>query len=44
MVKTALNFMAGMFGIPEYQDQVNLEIMVEAQGTRAGFALLRLWY
>ncbi|KAI1245085.1 hypothetical protein MGN70_011973 [Eutypa lata] len=32
MVKTAENFMAGFFGVPEYLDQVNLEILVEAGG------------
>jgi hypothetical protein len=32
MVKTALNFAAGFFGVPEYQDQVNIEILVEATG------------
>jgi hypothetical protein len=29
MVKTAENFAAGFFGIPEYLDQVNIEIVVE---------------
>ncbi|GAA6060764.1 hypothetical protein JCM10212_006744 [Sporobolomyces blumeae] len=32
MVKTMLNFVAGMFGVPEYQDQVNVEIGIEAPG------------
>ncbi|GAA5903405.1 histidine phosphatase family protein [Sporobolomyces salmoneus] len=32
MVKTMLNFAGGFFGIPEYQDQVNIEIGVEAEG------------
>ncbi|WWD01020.1 hypothetical protein V866_007958 [Kwoniella sp. B9012] len=32
MVKTAENFAAGMFGVPEYMDQVNIEIMVETSG------------
>ena len=32
MVKTALNFAAGFFGVPEYQTEVNIEIMVEAEG------------
>ncbi|GAA5976153.1 hypothetical protein JCM10908_005400 [Rhodotorula pacifica] len=32
MVKTMLNFVAGFFGVPEYQDQVNVEITVEANG------------
>lgn len=32
MVKTALNFMAGFFGVPEYQTEANLEIIVEASG------------
>ncbi|WWC60742.1 uncharacterized protein I303_103318 [Kwoniella dejecticola CBS 10117] len=32
MVKTANNFAAGMFGVPEYLDQVNIEIMVETPG------------
>ncbi|RXK36506.1 acid phosphatase [Tremella mesenterica] len=32
MVKTAENFAAGFFGVPEYLDQVNIEIMVEAPG------------
>jgi hypothetical protein len=29
MVKTAENFAAGFFGVPEYIDQVNIEIVVE---------------
>ena len=29
MVKTANNFAAGFFGVPEYLDQVNIEIIVE---------------
>jgi hypothetical protein len=29
MVKTANNFAAGFFGVPEYLDQVNIEILVE---------------
>lgn len=32
MVKTAENFAAGFFGVPEYLDQVNIEILVEATG------------
>lgn len=32
MVKTAQNFAAGFFGVPEYQDQVNIEILVESPG------------
>lgn len=32
MVKTALNFAAGFFGIPEFLDQVNIEILVETPG------------
>ncbi|GJN89464.1 hypothetical protein Rhopal_002450-T1 [Rhodotorula paludigena] len=32
MVKTMLNFVAGFFGVPEYQDQVNIEIELEARG------------
>ncbi|GAA6014183.1 hypothetical protein JCM11491_004131 [Sporobolomyces phaffii] len=32
MVKTMLNFAGGFFGIPEYQDSVNIEIGVEAKG------------
>jgi hypothetical protein len=32
MVKTALNFAAGFFGVPEYMEQVNIEIAVEASG------------
>lgn len=32
MVKTATNFIAGMFGIPEYLEQVSLEILVETPG------------
>ncbi|KAK8869485.1 hypothetical protein IAR55_000050 [Kwoniella newhampshirensis] len=32
MVKTANNFAAGMFGVPEYLDQVNIEIVVETNG------------
>ncbi|KAK8128817.1 histidine phosphatase superfamily [Apiospora sp. TS-2023a] len=30
MVKTAINFAAGFFGVPEYMDEVNIEILVEA--------------
>lgn len=29
MVKTAENFAAGFFGVPEYLDEVNIEILVE---------------
>ncbi|OAP60111.1 hypothetical protein AYL99_05113 [Fonsecaea erecta] len=32
MVKTAQNFVAGFFGVPEYMDQVSLEILVENPG------------
>ncbi|KAF2643781.1 phosphoglycerate mutase-like protein [Massarina eburnea CBS 473.64] len=32
MVKTANNFAAGFFGVPEYLDQVSIEILVEAPG------------
>ncbi|KUI53228.1 3-phytase A [Cytospora mali] len=32
MVKTTNNFAAGFFGVPEYLDQVNIEILVEASG------------
>lgn len=32
MVKTAENFAAGFFGVPEYLDQVNIEILVETTG------------
>lgn len=32
MVKTAENFAAGFFGVPEYLDQVNIEILVETAG------------
>jgi hypothetical protein len=32
MVKTAENFAAGFFGVPEYMDEVNIEIIVENQG------------
>jgi hypothetical protein len=32
MVKTAVNFAAGFFGVPEYLDQVNIEILVETLG------------
>ncbi|KAF3068449.1 3-phytase A [Daldinia childiae] len=32
MVKTTENFAAGFFGVPEYLDQVNIEILVEAPG------------
>ncbi|KAI1343452.1 phosphoglycerate mutase-like protein [Xylariaceae sp. FL0016] len=32
MVKTAVNFAAGFFGVPEYQDQVSIEILVETLG------------
>ena len=31
MVKTAQNFAAGLFGVSEYLDEVNIEIMVEAK-------------
>ena len=30
MVKTAENFAAGFFGVPEYMSEVNIEILVEA--------------
>ncbi|KAI1387370.1 phosphoglycerate mutase-like protein [Hypoxylon trugodes] len=32
MVKTAQNFAAGFFGVPEFLDEVNIEILVEAAG------------
>lgn len=32
MVKTAQNFAAGFFGVPEFLTEVNLEIIVEAEG------------
>ncbi|KAK6957081.1 hypothetical protein Daesc_002366 [Daldinia eschscholtzii] len=32
MVKTTENFAAGFFGVPEYLDQVSIEILVEAPG------------
>jgi hypothetical protein len=32
MVKTAENFAAGFFGVPEYQNEVNIEILVEKPG------------
>ncbi|KIY00735.1 uncharacterized protein Z520_03400 [Fonsecaea multimorphosa CBS 102226] len=32
MVKTAENFAAGFFGVPEYLNQVNIEILVENPG------------
>lgn len=32
MVKTAHNFAAGFFGVPEYLDQVSIEILVESPG------------
>ncbi|KAH8680537.1 histidine phosphatase superfamily [Xylariales sp. PMI_506] len=32
MVKTAHNFAAGFFGVPEYLSQVNIEILVETPG------------
>ncbi|ODN84281.1 hypothetical protein L202_00264 [Cryptococcus amylolentus CBS 6039] len=32
MVKTAENFAAGFFGVPEYLDQVSIEILVETSG------------
>ncbi|KAK4683843.1 hypothetical protein P7C73_g6377, partial [Tremellales sp. Uapishka_1] len=32
MVKTAENFAAGFFGVPEYMSEVNIEIAVEAPG------------
>lgn len=31
MVKTAQNFAAGLFGVPNFLDEVNIEIMVEAK-------------
>jgi hypothetical protein len=31
MVKTAQNFAAGFFGVPEFMTEVNIEIMVEAK-------------
>lgn len=33
MVKTANNFAAGFFGVPEYLDEVNIEIVVEGPGS-----------
>ncbi|KAI5478729.1 hypothetical protein MNV49_004654 [Pseudohyphozyma bogoriensis] len=38
MVKTALNFMAGFFGVPEYSTSAALEIEVEALGYNASGA------
>jgi hypothetical protein len=32
MVKTALNFAAGFFGVPEYIDEYDLEIVIETPG------------
>lgn len=32
MVKTAENFAAGFFGVPEYLSEVNIEIPVETPG------------
>ncbi|KAF2113734.1 histidine phosphatase superfamily [Lophiotrema nucula] len=32
MVKTTENFAAGFFGVPEYMDEVNIEILVETLG------------
>lgn len=32
MVKTAENFAAGFFGVPEYMSEVNIEILVETPG------------
>lgn len=32
MVKSAENFAAGFFGVPEYMDQVNIELLVETSG------------
>lgn len=32
MVKTAENFAAGFFGVPEYMSEVNIELLVETQG------------
>ncbi|WVQ81817.1 hypothetical protein IAT38_003944 [Cryptococcus sp. DSM 104549] len=32
MVDTTVNFAAGFFGVPEYMDQVNIEIVVESPG------------
>lgn len=32
MVKTANNFAAGMFGVPEYLEEVNIEIVIETPG------------
>ena len=41
MVKTALNFMAGMFGVPEYQEQASLEIIIENSGYNSALSLRR---
>ncbi|KAM0751143.1 putative acid phosphatase [Meredithblackwellia eburnea MCA 4105] len=38
MVKTAKNFAAGFFGVPEYVDQVEISIEVEAVGLNASGA------
>jgi hypothetical protein len=39
MVKTAQNFAAGFFGVPEFLDQVNIEILVETPGLNNSGAL-----
>jgi hypothetical protein len=36
MVKTAQNFAAGFFGVPEFLSEVNIEIIPEVGGTRRG--------
>ena len=38
MVHTLENFAAGFFGVPEYQDQVNLELILEQNGYNNTFA------
>ncbi|ORY54885.1 histidine phosphatase superfamily [Leucosporidium creatinivorum] len=38
MVKTMHNFAAGFFGVPEYLDQVNIELEVEVLGANASGA------
>ena len=32
MVKSALNFASGFFGVPEYLDEVNILLMIEDAG------------
>ncbi|GAA5906071.1 hypothetical protein JCM8208_006334 [Rhodotorula glutinis] len=38
MVKTMVNFASGFFGVPEYLDEVNIELEIEAPGFNASGA------